>query len=115
MSTATTRLTGEEPWVKASKEGAIIFVRFWGDKISWWPLVLIDLDTGLGRIDVCGQTQNMHLDDCAQLRIEMHGEPIDQENFYETGCPTCRGYHFVVNPFDPSDARPCPQCKMPMP
>lgn len=75
-------LTGNEPWLKACRRGAQIYVQKWGDKGTewWWPLTLVDMDTGLARIDVCGKSQNVHLDDYARLRIE-GDEIVESEDF----------------------------------
>lgn len=64
------RLTGNEPWVIAgTKHGETIWVRSWGAKDWWWPVVDVELDCGLIGIDVCGKREVWHLDDVAQLRI----------------------------------------------
>lgn len=76
------RLTGKEAWVVAGTQGATVWVRQWGDKDWWWPLVFVELDTGLLKMDVVGKTQNLHLDDVAQLRINDE-PPIDSDNFYD--------------------------------
>jgi len=56
----------------------------WGSengKDWWWPIVDICVETGLCRIDVCGQTQAMHFTDFRMIRDDsqaMH-EP---DSFY---------------------------------
>lgn len=50
----------------------------------WWPVVDIDVQTGLMRIDVCGQTQRCHFDDWSYVRDDaqvMH----DWDTFYLEG------------------------------
>jgi hypothetical protein len=65
------RLTGNEKWFKIGLAGETIWARRWGDsnKDWWWPIVHVELDCGLIKIDVCGQTEIWGLDDCAELRI----------------------------------------------
>lgn len=41
------------------------------------------MDTGLIKIDVCGKTQNWHLDDVARIRIGLD-EVIEWEDFFNT-------------------------------
>lgn len=78
------RFTGEEPWFVASQQGAQIYVQQWGDSGNswWWPMVFLELDTGLIKIDVCGKIQNMHLDDCARIRVE-NETPIEHGDYCE--------------------------------
>jgi hypothetical protein len=77
------RLTGKEPWFVASQQGAVIWCRQWGDSNKWWwPMVFLDLDTGLCKIDVLGKTENKHLDDFAQIRVDQE-EPIEWQDFCE--------------------------------
>lgn len=33
----------------------------------WWPLIDIDVQTGLHRIDVCGMSQTNEISGCAQI------------------------------------------------
>lgn len=77
---ASMRLTGSELWVQAGLQGEVVWIRKWGDKDWWWPLVMVDLDTGLIKIDVCGKLDNLHLDDVAQMRLG-DSEYIDNEDF----------------------------------
>lgn len=77
----TPELTGNEPWLVAFQRGAEIWMRGWGDKDFTWPVVFVEMDTALIKIDVCGLLENKHLDDCAQLRINGHWI-VDHENFY---------------------------------
>lgn len=77
------KLTGKEPWLsKMIKDGALIWMREWGDNGGWWPIVFVEMDCGLIKIDVCGKTQNMDLGDCAQLRIE-NDTIIDNEDIWQ--------------------------------
>lgn len=82
------KLTGKEEWFVASQEGETIWIRQWGDLKTdwWWPMCFCELDTGLIKIDVCGKQQNMHLDDCAEIRIGT-GKIIKNEDFYEQPAP----------------------------
>ena len=73
------RLSGNETWVLAGTQGALIWANMWDD--DWWPITEVDLDSGLMKIDGCGQLQNIHLSDCSRLRIEY--DIIEQDNFYE--------------------------------
>lgn len=63
------RLTGNEPWVVAGLQGEDVYARRWGDRNWWWPIVFVELDCGLIKVDVCGKTESWNLDNCAQLRI----------------------------------------------
>ena len=77
-------MTGNEPWVIALNQGAQIWMHEWGEggKKWWWPIVFVELDCGLIKIDVCGEIQNMDLGDCAELRIE-NGLIIDNDDIYK--------------------------------
>ncbi|NMX65522.1 hypothetical protein [Pseudomonas sp. WS 5079] len=48
---------------------------FWvseNGKDWWWPVHDIDVETGLMRIDVCGQLQACHFSDWNYLRDDAH-------------------------------------------
>ncbi len=72
------KLSGNEPWVIAGTEGSIIWASKYTD--DWWPIFEVDLDTGLIKIDVCGQTEIWYLSECSKLRIEDY-IIIEQEGF----------------------------------
>ena len=75
------RLTGDEPWLsKMINEGALIWMCEYGN--MWWPIIFVEMDCSLIKIDVCGKTQNMHLDDCDKLRIE-NDTIIDSDYIYD--------------------------------
>lgn len=76
------KLSGKEPWVIAGVAGETIWARKWGDKDWWWPIVFVELDCGLIKIDVCGKTENWDLADCAELRIGLK-QIVDNDDFYE--------------------------------
>jgi len=73
------RLTGNEEWVIAGQQGETIWARKWGDADWWWPIIDVDLETALIRIDVCGMSETWDLCDCAQLRIGS-GKIVDNED-----------------------------------
>lgn len=68
-------LTGNETWIKAAKAGEIVWASASGD---WWPIVHIELDCELLKIDVCNRIQILRLDDC-EIRI---GESEIVEDVY---------------------------------
>lgn len=76
----------EQPWFKASQQGATILIQFYADKKQdiWWPLIFLELDTGCAKIDVCGLSQNIHMSDCARLKILETNEIVEFENFETT-------------------------------
>ena len=74
------KLTGNEAWVNAFNNGSEIYIRNWGNRDFWWPLIFVDLDSSLIKIDVCGKSQNMHLNDCAELKYD--GLIVKNEDFY---------------------------------
>jgi len=77
------KLTGNEPWVIAAKQGAAIWARDWGGAGSSWRLICdIELDCGLIGIDVCGKREVRRLEDFAELRIHGTGETIDYDDFF---------------------------------
>lgn len=76
------KLTGNEKWVIAGQQGETIWARQWGSKDIWWPILHVELDCGLIKIDVCGKIEVWKLDDCAQLRIN-NNVLIDCDDFYE--------------------------------
>lgn len=78
------RLTANEHWVIEFNKGSMIWAQGWGDSGDkwWWPVVFVELECGLIKIDVCGLTENWSLDDCARLRIE-NDQIIDSDNFYD--------------------------------
>jgi hypothetical protein len=76
-------LTGQEPWLLAGLSGSTVWGQEWGgDDRPWWPIIFVELDTGLCHIDVMGQKDNKHLDDFARIRVNdeepiPHGEYCD--------------------------------------
>ena len=56
-----------------------ITARFYGG--DEWMVELIDVQTGLMRIDVCGKSQRMHFDEVTQL-VDVNGESHDSDYFW---------------------------------
>ena len=52
---------------------------FWGG--DEWPVLLIDVQTGLMTIDVVGKSQNMHIDDVKHF-TDIDGTDHDVATFY---------------------------------
>jgi len=82
-ATTCSRLTGREPWLVAGLQGETIWANDSYKGEWWWPIVFVEMDTGLIKIDVCGKTQNWHLDDVARIRINLD-EVIEWEDFFNT-------------------------------
>ena len=55
-------------------------VKFFGDKFGW-PLLLIDVETGLLTIDVCGEPQDSHIGSVKEF-VDVDGNAHDPETFY---------------------------------
>ncbi len=47
----------------------------------WWPLIDIDVQTGMHRIDVCGLSQVKEISSCAQI-MDDRGDIHDMEIFF---------------------------------
>lgn len=57
----------------------------------WWPLIDIDVETGLLRIDVYGLPQIKHLSDVGSMK-DADGIEYDPDDLYlyeEAKCPRC--------------------------
>jgi hypothetical protein len=72
-------LTGNEDWVKAAVEGQEVWAK--PSCCDWWPIVHIELDCELLKIDVCNRIQICHLDDC-EIRIGQ--DDIVEDVYLET-------------------------------
>ncbi len=53
---------------------------------SWWPIVDIDVQTGLCRIDVCGLLQCMHFYEFVRIKGDS-GEEMQTDDFYVEDAP----------------------------
>ena len=72
-------LTGNEDWVKAGLQGGEIWAK--PSCSDWWPIVHIELDCELIKIDVCNRIQICHLDDC---EIRIGTDDIVEDVYLET-------------------------------
>ena len=71
-------LTGNENWVKAAKDGTEVYAKALGD---WYPIVGIELDCELIKIDVCNMIDILHLYDC---EIRIGSDEIVEDVYLET-------------------------------
>ncbi len=71
------RLTGNEKWIAAGKAGEEIYAK---SSSLWWPIVDVELDCGLIKIDVCGQTETLDFE-MVEIKIGDDGEEL--EDVYE--------------------------------
>ena len=65
-------LTGNEAWIVAGKEGHEIYAKSAG---LWWPIVHVELDFELIKIDVCGHIDILNLFEC-DIKIGDEGEQV---------------------------------------
>jgi hypothetical protein len=63
---------------RINKLGPLVAVLFGG---SEWPLSVIDAQTGLMQIDVCGKTENKRIVDVKMFR-DMAGNEYGPDSFY---------------------------------
>ncbi len=58
-----------------------LYIRFWGDKKTMWPVESICVETGIARIDVCGKLQACHVGDFSFM-MTADGEEVDIDSLY---------------------------------
>ena len=72
------KLTGNEKWIVAGKQGAEVYAC---DGNGFYPIVEVEMDCGLVKVDVCGAIQINDVTHC-DIKIEFDGDVI--EDIYET-------------------------------
>ena len=58
-----------------------LYIRFYGDKNTMWPVESIDTETGCARIDVCWMLQTTHISEFSYMQTS-DGDVVDIESLY---------------------------------